>query len=178
LAQFKIIANDAASGFASDVDKLRREAAETGPHQLRTFEVDISAYEYCDEFDEVEVGSYLVRAYTPAMIAIEKYRAVCQQNAGYSLRPHKAPRARDFVDIRSIIEERGVDMSTADNRELFRRVFASKDVPLSLLQRIPGDREFHRADWPAVIQTVHGRALTEADFDTYFDFALGRIPEL
>ena len=103
------------------------------------------------------------------MIAIEKLRAVCQQMPEYPHRGQRAARARDFFDIYRVVTEFRIDLAGEDNLELARRIFAAKEVPLRLLDKIGGQREFHRPDWDAVKASVTGRL---EEFDFYFDFVL------
>jgi hypothetical protein len=174
-ATFKVIPKGKARAYRDDLERLRREASTIGPDQQRAFFLQVSAHEFCDGAEEVELDDFVVRVYTPAMIAVEKYRAICQQHPSYKARAHKTARARDFLDIHSIVVGRGVDLGNGPNRQLFSDVFAAKNVPLALLREIEGQREFHRADWPSVGQSALGPL---EPFDFYFDFAVARIPAL
>jgi hypothetical protein len=109
------------------------------------------------------------------LIAIEKLRAICQQMPEYAFRGHKKPRGRDFYDIFTIVSESAVDLASTENIEIIRHVFAAKSVSLLLLQLIPGQREFHRPDWPNVQNSVSGDL---QDFDFYFDFVLDQAERL
>lgn len=62
-----------------------------GPNQERTFTIDISSNEFCEGSEVMDFDLFRIRAYSPAMIAVEKYRALCQQSDRYELRPRKAP---------------------------------------------------------------------------------------
>src|SRR6201984_2656483 len=109
------------------------------------------------------------------MLAVEKLRAICQQLPQYELRGYPTARARDFYDIYRIVNDRGVDLCTAGNSQLFSPIFAAKKVPLSFLSLVSGERESHRPDWDAVIN-----AATEElrEYDYYFDFVLSLIEKL
>ncbi len=48
-------------------------------------------------------------------------------------------------------------------------------VPLVLLPRIAGTREFHRTDWPRVQDTTREET---KEFDDYFDFVTAEIGKL
>ncbi len=174
-ASFKVIDKAKARQIGGDRERLRREAATIGPEQQRRFSIEISAREFCEGAEELEVDDMIVRAYTPAMIAVEKYRAVCQQHPRYEARLHKTPRARDFLDVHSIVTSRSIELKSASNQQLFRAVFKAKSVPLDLLDEIAGQREFHRMDWPSVEASNRGQL---GPFDFYFDFALEQIPQL
>lgn len=121
---------------------------------------------------ERELDDYAIYVYTPAMLAAEKLRALCQQMPGYPRRVHPAPRARDFYDIHSIVTEAALDLSLPDNLDLVRNIFAAKEVSLELLPLIPKHREFHRPDWPSVESTVSGDL---REFDFYVEFVAAQI---
>jgi hypothetical protein len=60
---------------------------------------------------------------------------------------------------------------------LLKLIFEAKRVPVELLGKIGGFREFHRADFKSVVDTVKpGVALQ--DFDFYFDFLLQQADRL
>ena len=109
------------------------------------------------------------------MIAVEKYRAICQQHPRYTARTNKTGRARDLLDIHAVVTSRTIDLGSDANRDLFRSVFTAKRVPFELLRDLDGQREFHRSDWPSVEQSATGLL---GSFDFYFDFVLARIPPL
>jgi hypothetical protein len=74
-----------------------------------------------------------------------------------------------------VLVERGVELSTTEHLELIRAMFAAKDVPLNLLGKIGHYREFHRADWDAVILAA---GVELKDFDFYFDYVLEKVKAL
>jgi len=173
--EFKIIEAMKFERVKGDVDRVRRNAEVVGPRQMRIFRVEISKYEFCVGKVEQELDDYTIYVYTPAMIAAEKIRAICQQMADYQLRTDKAPRARDFYDIHAVLTEGNVDLGTKENLELIRNMFAAKDVPLRLIPQIRKYREFHRQDWPSVEGAVSGEL---RDFDFYFDFVTHQLERL
>jgi len=166
---FKLVELERYNSLSGDIEAIRREAIEIGPAHLRTFTVDFSKFEYCGEKQAAELDDYTIYVYSPAMLAIEKLRAICQQMAEYPARRTQQRRARDFYDIHQLVVEAGVNVSSVENVELMTRIFAAKRVPLALLPRLRDTREFHRPDWLAVEQTVKG-ALKR--FDYYFDFVV------
>ena len=109
------------------------------------------------------------------MIAAEKLRALCQQMEAYPQRKRRAPRARDFYDITAIVTEASIDFASADFHTLVIQMFAAKEVPLSLLQKIPETRDFHLGDWPAVRDSILDR---HQDFDYYFNFVSKEVKKL
>lgn len=161
---FKLIENT--RYIAAEIEGTRRNSLVVGPQQKRVFTIQISSYEYCKGKMETALDDYTIYVYTPAMIAIEKLRAICQQMPEYTGRVHKRARARDFYDIHAILTQGGVDLATNENLELAQNIFAAKEVPLGLIPRIRDYREFHRLDWPAVQDSVSGHL---ESFDSYFD---------
>lgn len=148
-------------------DSSRRQSLTVGPGgQQRTFKIEISKHEYCEAKTEAELDDYTIYVYPPMMIAVEKLRAICQQMPEYGLVGNKRARARDFYDIDCILTERGLDWSAPEHVELVRNVFAAKEVPLELIAKIASTREYHRADWPAVQDSVSGSI---GSYDDYFD---------
>jgi hypothetical protein len=157
-------------------EKLRIEAAVTGPDNKRVFKVDFSKFEHIEGREEHELDDYSIYVYAPEMIVLEKFRAVCQQMPEYT-EPHLAsPRARDFFDIHETIEKRAIDLTSPENVELLRLIFDAKQVPLLLLLLVGNTREFHRPDWPSVETSVAGSSIESFDF--YFDYVLEQIERL
>ena len=164
--RFKVIP---AAQLSEDLERLRRTATVIGPSQERVFKVQISRHEYVGDPSVQLVDGASVRVYSPALIAAEKLRAICQQMPEYPHAKHRHPRARDFYDIHAIYREASVDLAHGPNVLLVRRVFEAKKVSWSLLGRIESTREFHRADWPSVEGAV---SCLEGSFDSYFDFVV------
>jgi hypothetical protein len=173
--RFKLIDKAKYDVLGSNGAAIRRNALVVGPEQLRTFSVDVSKYEYCEGKVEREFDAYAIYVYSPEMIAIEKLRAICQQMPDYTLGSHGSVRARDFYDIYRVITTAGIDISTSENIEVAKHIFAAKEVSPALLAKVSGQREFHRPDWPAVVASVPGKL---EEFDFYFDFVLERIAGL
>jgi hypothetical protein len=158
---------------------MRRKAFRFGTKGK--FEIDISKFEYCHAKQAAQIEGCRIFVYTPEMLICEKLRALCQQMPDYGpivkrTRPGSA-RARDFVDIQVLIERFSIEMVHAGNLDLLRRVFAAKKVPLALLGNVAVYRDFHRADFQAVKDSVKpGVALEEFDF--YFDFVVALCSRL
>jgi hypothetical protein len=175
MASFKVSEKSRFDESKGDVDALRRDSLVIGPAQERVFTIDLSKYEYVAGKVEMELDDYTIYVYSPAMIAIEKLRAICQQMPDYPLKRHATARARDFYDIHLIAVTAGIDLSTQENLDLTRQIFGAKDVPLEFLARIKDQREFHRPDWDSV------RASTSddpGDFDGLFDFVARRVDSM
>jgi hypothetical protein len=174
-AEFKLIELETYNDLGGNLEAIRRQAIELGPEHQRKFKIEISPFEHTVGKVSVEVEGNTAYVYTVEMIAVEKLRAICQQSPDYPHRSHPAPRARDFYDIHSAISEGGVDLASPQTVELIRKVFAAKDVELSLLRQINDQREFHRPDWSSVQNAVRVRL---RQFDFYFEFVLAEIERL
>jgi predicted nucleotidyltransferase component of viral defense system len=169
LAEFKLIERARHLRLAEVQDGSRRQALVTGPNQKRIFRIELSKHEHCTDKQLVTVRDYDLYVYSPAMIAAEKIRAICQQSVRYSLRRHPAPRPRDFYDIYSIITHTHLEL--ANHADLVRTMFETKAVPLALIGEIPESRGFHEAAWSSVRDAVAEKL---QDFDFYFDFVVER----
>ena len=175
MVSFKLTDQEKYEKLAGNMDALRRDSLVIGPNQQRVFTIDLSKCEYVHGKRKVEIDNYSVYVYSPEMIAAEKLRAICQQMPEYPLKPYPTPRARDFFDIHLIVSRTGVDLTSAENLELTRQIFAAKEVPLQLLENIGGVREFHRPDWESV------RTSTKAqlkEFDYYVDFVVNLVSSM
>ncbi len=178
-ATFKLIEAAKYANFESDnpktiLESMRRDAVTSDAHQGRTFTIEISKFEYCVGARLSTIDDYDCYVYTPAMIAAEKLRAICQQMPGQRSNP--TPRPRDFYDITAIVKnDRQCSFGEASLRTLITHMFAAKDVPLRLIGEITTQREFHRQGWPAVENAVRGRL---ESFDFYFDFVVAQTEEL
>jgi predicted nucleotidyltransferase component of viral defense system len=168
-AEFKIIEGSGVERTRRSLEQMRRTAVEIGPSHQRTFRVDFSKYEFCEQKRQEELQDYAIYVYTPEMLSIEKLRAICQQMEEYKMQRNRTPRARDFYDIYVVLNEGGVDWSRQQCLELARSIFAAKDVPLQLIELIPHYRDFHQQDWPSVENSVSGKL---EDFNFYIDFVI------
>lgn len=172
--EFKLIRTEDWRQRSADIDTLRKAAIRIG--QGQKFTIDISRYEYVDDAEERDFEGYRIRVYSPLMIVCEKLRSICQQMQEYSpvVRRNRAgaPRARDFVDIHSVVENKGVDLASPEDVAVLRRVFEAKRVPPALLGRIRSFREFHEQDFAAVRSTAKPGAGVRDDFRFYFDYVV------
>ena len=167
--EFKLIGKENFERFKDDLSNLRRNATPVAPNHSPKFKIEISKFEFVETKEEVELDEYTIYVYSLPMIVIEKLRAICQQMPEYHLRGYSTPRARDFYDVHSIIAAEEVDITTAENIDLIKQIFAVKEVPLDFLRNIEQTREFHRENWQAVIESVSGDI---KEFDYYFDFVI------
>jgi len=170
--EFKIIPEDRAR-ILTDLQSRRRQSTVVGPRQKRTFSIDISKHEYVEAKEEAELEGYTIYVYPPAVIAMEKLRAICQQSPEYikGVKSRFTPRARDFFDICVILEHCRIELTSPPNIELLRQIFEAKRVPLDLLDKISPSRESHRADYPALQDSVYSNENLKP-FDFYFDYVV------
>jgi predicted nucleotidyltransferase component of viral defense system len=156
--EFKLIEKEKHDQFAMNVERLRRNALQFNPGASTKFTIDISKFEYTTGKEARDLDGYRIFVYSPEMIVCEKLRAICQQMEEYGsvVKRNRAgrARARDFLDIYTIVVERQLEICSDENRALLSRVFDAKRVPLSLLDLLPNYWEFHRRDFPAVQATV------------------------
>jgi predicted nucleotidyltransferase component of viral defense system len=177
--EFKLIDSTRYEALKGDIEALRRNAVQLG--QGPKFLIDISRHEYTTGKIQLEFDGFTIFVYTPEMIVCEKLRAICQQMPEYGpvVKRNRAgsPRARDFIDIYTLITETDINFVTEENFELLVQVFASKRVELLLLRLVDKYREFHRTGYKAVEDTVKA-GVTLKGFDFYFDFVLDLIKQL
>jgi len=174
VVEFKIIETAKYKQLASNIQSLRRQATVVGGGQKRKIKIDISKFEYCRTKQESELDGFTIYVYTPEMIVFEKLRAICQQMPEYAMMvkdPSRSPRARDFFDIYIVLESFKIDLTTAENIDLLKNIFAAKKVPLELIPRIEEYREFHRENFAAVKDTVKMTTQLK-DFDFYFNYVV------
>jgi len=172
--EFKLISLDRFDELKSNPDRIRRESLPVGRRNSTKLRIEISRHEYCPMVEEADLNGYMVKVYAPALIAIEKLRAICQQIREYrDIVPSStaSPRARDFFDIYTIVAMCKVDLLSCENREILAAVFKAKKVPLNFLRKLRSYREYHSEDFVAVKDTVKPTVKLR-DFDFYFDFVV------
>lgn len=179
LGEFKVIETSRWEVLEGDLDQARRRAwgVTSRGGASRKFRLELSRSEYCEGASETDFGEgFAVRAYTPAMIAIEKLRSVCQQMHDYEHSTKRKARGRDFYDIHAVVSEADVNLTSSTNAELIRAIFAAKDVPLRLLSFIKDDLDLHEGEWDDVLNTIPSGRPTEFQF--YADFVVRIVNQL
>ena len=174
---FKVIEQSKFDQLSHDLVAMRKQAIAIGSQGR--FRIDISKYELCTAKVSSDLDGYRIYVYTPEMIVAEKLRAVCQQTHQYGQQMSRTitPRAKDFVDIYTLIEHFKLVMNEPENQTLISDIFGAKQVPLKLLSDISQMRDFHYQDFPSVANTVRvGQALKPFDF--YFGFVMDLVAEL
>lgn len=168
----------------NDIDSLRRQASiVTENSNKRTFEIDISKYEYIDSSQLIELDDYTIRVYTPLMIVFEKLRAICQQTEEYKKKMlcTTSSRARDFYDIYMVSEELipQSELINLKSIEILKAMFEVKDVPLSLLLQIKNEDVYnlHSLTYNTLKASVPGNVNLE-EFSFYYNYVLNLIEKL
>ena len=177
--RLKIIESDRYATLSGNIEQLRKQAIRVGKRGSTTFTIDISNHEYCEEKERWTIDGFTVYGYSPSMIVAEKLRAICQQMPSYAkkVKMNRRARARDFVDIKVIVDEFTIDFRDPSFQTICEHTFAAKHVPLGLLQDIEQYREYHREDFRSVQDNVKAGVKLES-YDTYVDFVVGRCKEL
>jgi len=177
--EFKLIEKDKYDQHSANIFQLRKYAVHLG--QGQKFLIDISRFEYIAGKEAQYLDGYRIFVYSAEMIVCEKLRAICQQMPEYGPVVKRSrsggARARDFLDIHTLITERKLDMTLEKNKELLSAIFKAKKVPLSYLDWIKNYREFHSADFPAVKDTIKAGVKLQS-FDFYFNYVLDLIEQL
>lgn len=178
--QFKVIPYDYYSKNVDNIGSLRRNATVVGPRNKRTFEINISKFEYCLGKIPKEMDGYTVYVYTTEMLALEKIRSICQQVPEYKsivTTHYPVARARDFFDIYILLENFPVDLNNETVKDLLKIIFAAKKVPLGYINKVINQREFHRTDFNSVKDTVKS-GVDLREFDFYFDYVMDRLQSI
>lgn len=176
--EFKIIRKEDFNMLDNNIEKIRRNATIVSPGHKRIFYIEFSKHECCKQKVRKELDDYYIFAYSPEMLIIEKIRSICQQMREYEhLRHLGTARARDFIDIFVFCEHFDIELTEAENIQLLKDIFEAKRVPLELMGKIEGYREFHRGDFPSVKDTIKPDFHIKT-FDYYFDYLLDRISPL
>lgn len=178
--EFKIISSEELTRLGGDIGEARRQATVIRPGRRRTFKIDVSKFEYCRTKVAWDFDNHRIYIYSPEMLLFEKLRAICQQMPEYAEvvnNPSQSPRARDFFDIHTILENFTIDLAAANNGELLRNIFRAKRVPPALLGRIEAYRDYHRQDFTSVEETVMPDVNLQT-FDFYFDYVISAIRPL
>lgn len=167
--EFKVIEAQYSHLIHTNIEHARRLATVVGQHQLKTFKIDISKYEYCKRKTPIDFEGYTIFIYTPEMIIIEKLRALCQNMKEYKYARLIKPRTRDLYDIYVVANT--LETSVLHETDLIREVFSIKEVPLQLLGNIEKYRDFYLEGLPSLQDTVPG-GVTKEKFEECFSFVV------
>jgi predicted nucleotidyltransferase component of viral defense system len=171
LVEFKLISTARATELKHNIEAMRREAIMLG--EGARFTMDISRHEYTEGKKAHDLLGYRIYVYTPEMIVCEKIRAICQQLPEYTevIQRKGKQRARDFLDITTLIEKFGIDIASESARHTLEQMFLVKHVPLQLIRKIAETRDFHVLGFDQVRETVKPGVELKS-FDYYFDFVV------
>jgi len=174
LVEFKIISLEDYKKYEDNFEDIRRNAIALHANNSTRFTIDISKYEYVAKKVAKDLEGAIVYVYTPEMLAIEKLRALCQQNPKYKdivLKMTPKSRARDFFDIYNINESFTIDFKSEENVKLCQNIFEAKRVPMEYIKELDAQRDLHKESWERVLNTIDP-AIVPEDFDFYFDYVL------
>lgn len=171
---FKIVSEAVFQKFKGDQQALRIHSISLTSGDKKSYTVDISKYEFIGKVKPREIDGTVIHVYSPEMLALEKVRAICQQDKEYReiiISMTQRPRARDFYDIYNLYVAFNLDFTSKENIELIKHIFDAKRVPLKFICRIPIEYDLHSSDWESVLQTI-GRKEEVKEFKFYFDFVV------
>jgi predicted nucleotidyltransferase component of viral defense system len=179
---FKVIPREDYERIGDNIEQLRRESLPVAGNS-KTIKIDISKFEFVAPSEEYEFYDFVIKVYTPRMIAFEKIRAICQQMLEYAqaMRTSRSPRPRDFYDIYMIIEnlDPTLDFSDPNNQEIIKNFFSVKKVPLYLLSKIKEQevKDYHEQEFSSV------EAIVKTDqplkpFSFYYDYVVHKVEDL
>lgn len=179
--EFKLIEFKKYQEHKGNRERMRRNAVAIGKKGSTKIEIDISKYEICDGKQEEELNGYPIYVYSPAMLVLEKMRAICQQTEAYRqvITTHKPrARARDFYDIHLLMSHCQIDLNSDVHQLLMKRIFDAKRAKLSVAE-LEASKELHRIDFVSLKDTLPPHAATGLqDFDFYFNFVLQHFGHL
>ncbi|WP_426329045.1 nucleotidyl transferase AbiEii/AbiGii toxin family protein [Pedobacter sp. R-06] len=168
--EFKVIEQESFEKYKDNMANLRNYAIPIDAKSTKTFPVDISKYEYIQKKRAKDLTGTIIHIYSPEMIALEKLRALCQQNPKYKEiigSMSNKSRARDFYDIHNLTTNFTFDLNSGENRKMCVAIFDAKKVPMDYLTELPEQYELHRQSWPSVLNTISQKENVQ-DFDFYF----------
>lgn len=111
--------------------RIRQAMIPTGSHSSK-IEIQLSEHEYCEIIDTIKMGQVEINLYSPALMVLEKIRAICQQHPAYRFSLNKN-RARDFFDIFTLLKtQRNDPKFILDLAYHIDAVFEAKQVPLTI----------------------------------------------
>jgi len=112
--------------------RIKRAIIPAGSNSSR-IEIHLSEHEYCEIIDTVKIGKTEITLYSPALMVLEKIRAICQQHPSYRYSLNKN-RARDFFDIFTLLKQQRNDPKfILDLAYHMDPVFDAKRVPLTIV---------------------------------------------
>lgn len=181
--KFKLIETLKYNNFKDSRHKLDKHA-EHSAGDGRVFSIDLGRHEYCGDLYYDDLDYYRVTIYTPTLILLEKFRAICQQMEIYQMTLGKSvisnkPRPRDFYDIYSIMKYFAssgtpIDLSSDANISHLRESFAAKKVPLHLINEIKNTKDFHKREESKLADTIMDKHSYKG-FDFYFKYVVTLI---
>lgn len=152
------------------IEQKRREALMPKGYKSTNITFEISEHEYCGLTKQFKLGGVSVTAYDPALLVVEKLRAICQQHSSY---PHSRAknRARDYFDIYELVKKHRSERFFRKIRKNIEPVFDAKKVDIAIIKKIfeTDFLEFQENGFEAVKDVVSGVPGGIQEFDFYVD---------
>ena len=176
--EFKVVGEALWDSHDGQLEQLRKVAWGVAPGggSSRIFKLDLSGNEWTEGAEIICVEDIGVLVYSLPLMTAEKLRALCQQMAEYPHVNMARPRPRDYFDLHALVTEGSVNLKSSEFMRILREVFAAKEVELSLLQRLPAYREYHREGWASVVDSIP--LGSSRDFDNYANFVEREVQKL
>ncbi len=163
-----MISEEVARKLNNDIKRLRVQSLPIDAgSQKRKFSIEISKFEYIENYKKLKYDGMNILVYSPLLLAIEKLRALFQQHPDYIYISNNAKRSRskDLYDIWTICDYYTIKLS--GHLDIVQEVFKAKQVSLELLNDLEAMRDLHRASWEDVELSV---GMEIQDFDFYFKY--------
>lgn len=114
-------------------EKRIRQAIIPAGSNSSKIEIQLSEHEYCEIIETIKIDQVEIKLYSPALMVLEKIRAICQQHPSYKFSLNKN-RARDFFDIFTLLKtQRNDPKFILDLAYHIDAVFEAKRVPLTIV---------------------------------------------
>lgn len=167
LVTFKLADKDSR---AKNIDQKRRRALMPKGHKSTNITFEISEHEYCGLTRQFKLEGVVIKAYDPALLVVEKLRAICQQHSSY---PHTRSRnrARDYFDIYALVKKHRSGRFFKKIKNHIKPVFDAKQVATDIIAKIfeKDFIEFQENGFEEVKNTVSNISGGIEGFDFYVD---------
>lgn len=160
---FKLISEKSSN---MEITKKRRTALIPKGLNSSIISIDISEYEYCALTKIIRLENVAIRVYDPAILIIEKLRAICQQHPLYPHNTNIKTRSRDFYDIYHLLKRHRSDKFVVTLKKHLEPVFKIKDVSLDIIPNIFKAEflELQKSGFEEVKNTISNDKIEPFDF--------------
>jgi len=153
------------------IDQKRRNAVIPKGSISSNISLEISEHEFCGLIKKFPFHGSTVCAYDPALLILEKLRAICQQHPNYRYRKFGKNRARDFFDIYQLLSKHRSASFYSTLKDNIYEVFKAKETPIELARSIFSDDflALQKDGFEEVRNTVSAVEGRIEDFDFYVE---------